>query len=191
MTGHSPTKPGRIEPLPTREYGILRGLLLSRPACRWIQDMGIDFERLFGDRRARCLAVWAVSRDAGGAPADGPVHKAMTHAQPGHYSIAEWLACDLDPQGGDFKPDWGDADVQGFCRDLAPQWLGATLRDAATAAVAEGWEPDCITRDALKDAEAQNDHGASLLEAMATDPGIPSDIRDHLTKVRTFIQGGQ
>lgn len=118
-------KPQLTEPLPPQEFGIIRGLIVSPAACRWVEDMGIPITVL-RDRRARALAQWAMTRNCEGAPQ--PVEDALRKADPGAASILDWIRGDL---GADFKPEWGTRDVLRYCRELYPRWFPGLLRDMA------------------------------------------------------------
>lgn len=111
------------EPCDFREFGIVRGLLLSPEACDWFRAMGIGWE-IFLDQRCQVLAAWALGGCKGTPP---KVEAALTKQAEASWSIAGWLVPEVD----DFKPEWAMRDVQRYSRELASRWMPAYMHEQA------------------------------------------------------------
>ena len=101
MTSATPRQHLPIEPCDPRELRVLRGLLSSRAACRWFEDMGIGWQ-IFKDRRCRVLATWALQHDCSGRPP--LVDEVLKQGGTNERTMGEWLgfafghAAPNDPQ---------------------------------------------------------------------------------------------
>lgn len=104
-----------------RELAILRGLLLSPPACDWFTGMGVNLD-VFIDPNYRLVAAWALEGCRGSPPA---VKIALRESSGGLLTIQEYLSESLTT----IRPEWGDRDVVRFTRELAGRWLPRYLEE--------------------------------------------------------------